>query len=301
LDVANIFTHTNIPDATPYFVHPRLPVTNPQGPDKADVAHIAGSESQLSDDSTPPVPIAPVPDKDILPQGNGPGTRGMISYEPPHPPRHGGWWFHVYTGANVHVTYYPDELAHKVHSAGHCGTAGSSSMDVVCKGMWVLQGTPSDCPEFHAVLTALGCPGANIRSFSLHVMARSGYDCIHHVHSHVEVTHRATNMLYRLSCTTHRETDFIELMPCQTVLQSTVYGEINAIDLAKTIKGPALFHLLHLHLGCLGADVLKRMVISQRSVQGLPIKVEIPLTSTAQYVYNQKAKQLLIVLEPVLF
>jgi hypothetical protein len=51
--------------------------------------------------------------------------------------------------------------------------------------------------------------------------------------------------------------------------------KINAIDLAKTSKGPALFHLLHLRLGCLGVDVLRRM-ISQRSVQGLPLKVKIP-------------------------
>jgi hypothetical protein len=37
------------------------------------------------------------------------------------------------------VTHLPDELAHRVHSAGHsCGAAGSSSMNVTCKGMWML-------------------------------------------------------------------------------------------------------------------------------------------------------------------
>jgi hypothetical protein len=140
--------------------------------------------------------------------------------------------------------------------------------------MWILQGNPSDCPDFHAVITALGCPGAKRRSFSLHAMARSGYDCVHHVRSHIDVVHRATNTSYRLTCTTYRETDFIELLPCKTALPTTAYSEINAIDLAKTIKG-ALFHLLHLRLGCIGTETLKRM-ISQCSVQGLPVKVDIP-------------------------
>jgi hypothetical protein len=83
----------------------------------------------------------------------------------------------------------------------------------------------------------------------------------------------STNMSYRLSCTTHDETDFVELVPCKASVPSHVYGEINAIDLAKTIKGPALFHILHLRRGCLGVNVLKHM-ISQRSIQGLPLKVE---------------------------
>jgi hypothetical protein len=241
-----------------------------------DIADIDASEPSLFETSIPRVPvIAPVPGPEIIPQGNGPGKHGTISYEPPQPPKHGGWWFHVDTGADVHVTYFPEELAHRVHSAGHCGTAGSTSMNVVCEGMWVLQGPPSYRPEFHAVLTALGCPGAKRRLLSLHAMARSGYDCVHHVRSHVQVTHRATNTLYRLSCTTNHETDFVELIPCKASLPKHAYGEINAIDLAKTIKGPALFHLLHLRLGCLGVVILKRM-ISQCSVQALPPKVEIP-------------------------
>jgi hypothetical protein len=212
-----------------------------------EVADIDATESQLLDTSTPQVPVAPVPSKEILPQGNGPGLQSTVSYKPPQPPpRHGGWWFHVDTGANVHVSYFPAKLAHRIHYVGHCGTAGNSSMEVACEGMWILQGTPSNCPEFHAVLTALGCPGAKRRSFSLHAMARSGYDCVHHVRSHAQVTHRATNTSYRLSCTTFCETDFIELMPCKAALRPQVYSEINAIDLAKTIKGPALFHLLHL-------------------------------------------------------
>jgi hypothetical protein len=69
----------------------------------------------------------------------------------------------VDTGANIHGTCYPNELAHRVHTAGHCVTAGSSTMDVICEGMWVLKGNPGDCPEFHAVVTALGCPGAKCR------------------------------------------------------------------------------------------------------------------------------------------
>jgi hypothetical protein len=45
---------------------------------------------------------------------------------------------------------------------------------LVCEeNVWILQGTPSDCPEFHAVLTA-GVQGAKRRSFDLHAMARSG-------------------------------------------------------------------------------------------------------------------------------
>jgi hypothetical protein len=148
-------------------------------------------------------------------------------------------------------------------------------MAVICEGMWVLKGNPSDCPDFHAVLTALGCPGAKRRSLSLHALACAGYDCVHHVHSHVQIVHRATNTEYRLTCTTHRETDFVELMPCKTALLAQVYNEVSAIDLAKSIKGPALFHLLHLRLGCIGADTLKRM-ISQRLVQGLPAHVDIP-------------------------
>jgi hypothetical protein len=106
-------------------------------------------------------------------------------------------------------------------------------------------------------------------------MECAGYDCVHHVKSHVDVTHRATNTSYRLSCTTYRETDFVELLPCKASLPAKVYGEINAIDLARSIKGPALFHLLHLRLGCLGVEALKRM-ITHCSVQGLPVKVEIP-------------------------
>ena len=47
------------------------------------------------------------------------------------------------------------------------------------------------------------------------------------------------------------------------------------IDSAKTVKGAALFHLLHLRLGCIGVDVLKTMT-HQHSVQGLPLKAEIP-------------------------
>ena len=78
------------------------------------------------------------------------------------------------TGANVHVTYLPNELAHRVHSAGHCGTAGSSTMDVTCEGMWVLQGNPRDCPDLRIVLTALGCLGAKRPSFSPHAMSRDG-------------------------------------------------------------------------------------------------------------------------------
>jgi hypothetical protein len=138
-------------------------------------------------------------------------------------------------------------------------------MHIVCEGMWILQGNAGDCPDFHAILTVLGCPGAKRRSLSLHAMGRSGYDCVHHVGSHVAITHRATNTAYRLSCTTYRETDFVELAPCKAALPAEAYSEISAIDLAKTVKGPALFHLLHLCLGCLGIDVLKGM-ISQRSV-----------------------------------
>ena len=47
------------------------------------------------------------------------------------------------------------------------------------------------------------------------------------------------------------------------------------IDSAKTVKGAALFHLLHLRLGCIGVAVLKTMT-HQHSVQGLPLKAEIP-------------------------
>ena len=84
----------------------------------------------------------------------------------------------------------PDELAHRVHSAGYCGTAGSSSMDVTCEGMcWVLQGNSKDCPDIRIVLTALGCPGAKRRSFSPHAMSRASYDCLNHVKSHVQLTH----------------------------------------------------------------------------------------------------------------
>jgi hypothetical protein len=220
------------------------------------------------------IPIAPVPDEEIIPQGQGPGST-LNSHEPPQPHRNIGGWFHVDTGANVRVTYLPDELAHRVHSAGRCGTAGSSSMALICEGLWVLQGNPSDCLNFHAVLTALGCPGAKQRSLSLHALAWAGYDCIHHVRSHVYITHRATNTPYHLSCTTHHETDFVELMPCKAALPAQVYGKVSAVDLDKTIKGPALFHLLHLRLGCIGVDILKRM-INQRSVQGFPAKVEIP-------------------------
>ena len=46
------------------------------------------------------------------------------------------------------------------------------------------------------------------------------------------------------------------------------------MDLAKTVKGTALFHLLHLRLGCIGVDVLNHM-IHQRSFQSLPLKVDI--------------------------
>jgi hypothetical protein len=168
----------------------------------------ADHESTVLDDSVPPVPV---PAEEIIPQCNGPGRtpERTTSYEPPHQPPNGDWWFHVDTGANVHVTCYPNELAHRVHSTGHCGTAGSSTMDVICEGMWILQGNPSDCPDFHAVITALGCPGAKRRSFSLHAMARSGYDCVHHVRSHIDVVHQARNTSYRLTCTTYRETDFI--------------------------------------------------------------------------------------------
>jgi hypothetical protein len=73
--------------------------------------------------------------------------------------------------------------------------------------------------------------------------------------SHTEQRTQATD-------TTYRETDFIELLPCRTALPMTAYSEINAIHLAKTIKGPALFHLLHLRLGCIGTEVLKRMIVS---------------------------------------
>lgn len=75
-----------------------------------------------------------------------------------------------------------------------------------------------------------------------------------------------------------RRTDFVELLHCETALPAQVYCEIHAIDLAKTLNGPARFHLLHLRLGsCLGADVLKRMLTQcSCSVQGLPLRVDIP-------------------------
>jgi hypothetical protein len=219
----------------------------------------AARELEVINSSIPLAPFAPVPGEEVIPQGQGPGAVSG-SHEPSHPPRHSGWWFHVDTGANVHVTYFPDELAHRVHSAGHCGTAGTGTITVICEGMWVLQGNPLNCPDFHAVHTVLGCPGTKRRSLSLHALARAGYDCVHHVRSHVAIAHRATNTQHRLSCTTHRETDFVEPMPCKAALPTKAYGDVSAIDLAKTIKGPALFHLLHLQLGCIGADTLKRMI-----------------------------------------
>jgi hypothetical protein len=269
LDVTSIFTETLL--------------TGTIYPERArDVAQIDVSEEKQ-------VPIVPVPGEDIVPQGNGPGVQGQPSFEPPQPPRHGGCWgFHVDMGANVHVTYFPGKLAHRVHSGGHCGTAGQSSMDVVCEGMWILQGTPSNFPGLHAVLTALGCPGG--RQTSVVQPACSGYNCVHHVRSHVELTHWATNISYRLTCTTHCDTDFIVLMPCKTALSPQVYGEINAVDLAKTIKGSWLFHLLHLCLGCLGADILKHRIY-QCLVQGLPIKVEIPDDFNCPICLRSKVKQ----------
>jgi hypothetical protein len=102
--------------------------------------------------------------------------------------------------------------------------AGSSLMNVICEGMWILQGNTIDCPEFHVVLNVLGCPGAKRRSFSLHAMARSGYDYVHHARSHIDISHRAMNTLYRLSYNTHQETDFIELLPCKTALPVTTYS-----------------------------------------------------------------------------
>jgi hypothetical protein len=119
-------------------------------------ALMAPPNALLLDESIPAVPVAPVSAEDILPQGNGPGVPNY--YEPPTSPPHQGWWFHhVDTGANVHVACYPSELVHRVPSAGSCGTAGSSSMHVVCEaGLWVLQGNPVDCPNLH--LPRYYCP-----------------------------------------------------------------------------------------------------------------------------------------------
>jgi hypothetical protein len=77
-----------------------------------DVADVDAPEDQLLEASIPRVPVAPVPGPEIVPQGNGQGITNTVSHEPPQPPKHGGWWFHVDTGANVHATYFPDELAH---------------------------------------------------------------------------------------------------------------------------------------------------------------------------------------------
>jgi hypothetical protein len=87
----------------------------------------------------------------------------------------------------------------------------------------------------------------------------------------------------------HCETDFVELMPCKAALPSSVYGEVHAINLAKTIKGPAHFHLLHLCLGCIGVDVLKR-ILGQRSVQGLPVPVEIPVNFNCPICFRTKSQ-----------
>jgi hypothetical protein len=89
--------------------------------------------------------------------------------------------------------------------------------------MWVLQGNSLDCPNFHAVLTGLGCPGAKRCSLSPHALARAEYYCCYHIRSHVDITHCVINTAYCLSCTTHCETDCVELMPCKAALPPQVY------------------------------------------------------------------------------
>jgi hypothetical protein len=70
-DVAAVFH----PDPAPHFY--------------ANIANIDAAD--VIDESIPRVPVAPVPGKEILPQGNGPGDASLrtISYEPTHLPHHG--------------------------------------------------------------------------------------------------------------------------------------------------------------------------------------------------------------------
>ena len=73
--------------------------------------------------------------------------------------------------------------------------------------------------------------------------------------SHVLLAHQhATNNSCHFECTLHCETGFIKLLPCKAALPANVRGEIKATDLATTVQGAALFHLLHLCLGFAGVD-----------------------------------------------
>ena len=93
----------------------------------SNIANMDAAPTGL-DDSVPPVPVeVQAPLQEFVPPGNGPG---LLACEVHLPQPHGGLWFHIDTGVNIRVTCLPDKLAHSVHSAGHCGTAGGSSMAV---------------------------------------------------------------------------------------------------------------------------------------------------------------------------
>lgn len=97
-----VFHHIFLNSQHDWYIHPEpVAIVLP------DVTDLDGrNELEIINESVPVVPACPVPGKEVIPQGQGPDS--LMSHKPPHPPHHGGWWIHVYTGANVNVTYFPD-------------------------------------------------------------------------------------------------------------------------------------------------------------------------------------------------
>jgi hypothetical protein len=51
---------------------------------------------------------------------------------------------------------------------------------------------------------------------------------------------------------------------------------ISAINLANSVKGDALFHLIHFRLGCIGVRAMKEILKNGALVRGIPANFKIP-------------------------
>ena len=145
-------------------------------------------------------------------------------------------------------------MAHPLPTTGTFGTASPAGTDkVVCQGTWILSGHGDVCPDFPVVIpNVIVIPTFRRRSLSPHGLKLLGYDATHNVAevgNTLRLRHCNTNQEFVFPCVTHHNSDFVALrVDNKALVKAPAYTSVSAVDIANTMQGTVLFHLLHLRL-----------------------------------------------------
>jgi hypothetical protein len=135
---------------------------------------------------------------------------------------------------------------------GTTATTGATAIDAI--GSCTLSMDTDEATQFFIVCPQIyGVTSLQHRSLSLHALRRLGFRCCHQIGEHIIL--EQGRHTYKFMVHTEYETDFVAM--CMNHTDGLPTLKVSAINLANTIKGNALFYLIHFRLGCLGVRAMK--------------------------------------------